>query len=149
MKKLLLYILISSNFLLLSSAHDREYTQNTCHRTFRGGRLFTYEEREECLECTFSRVEMYDKVSKKYIASIAYDPFECSIKFLSVDEKFQKQGNGSDLVNRAIEDMRVNYNCREISLSSDSSAKKFWEKRGAPSKSGSLHVFSDPSSNVS
>lgn len=92
---------------------------------------------------------MYDRAYKKYIASIAYDPFKCRIEFLSVDEEFQKQGIGSDLAQRAIEDMRVNYNCRKISLLSTSGAEKFWEKKGATLKVGSSHVFPDTSSNIS
>ncbi len=151
MKKLLLFIIASSNVLLLSSEHGREYTKNTCHRTFRSGRLFTDKERQESSECTFSRVEVYDRDSKKYIASIAYDPYQCSIEFLSVDEEFKKQGIGSDLARRAIEDMRASHGCGEISLSSVWDARGFWEKTGATPKrvSGGSHVFSDPSQDLS
>ena len=139
----------SSNLLLLSSEHGREYTKNTCHRTFGGRHLSTDKERERCLECRFSREEVYDTGSKTHIASIAYDPSRCYIEFLSVDEKFQKQGIGSDLANRAIEDMRANHGCREISLYSLLSAEGFWKKTGAISKRGNSHVFPDSSPNLS
>ena len=150
MKKLLLLLfLISSNLLLLSSEHDREYTKNTCHRTFRGRHLSTDTERKECEECKFSRFEVYDKAARKHIASIAYDPSKCYIELLSVDEEFQKQGIGSVLAKRAIEDMRINHGCGEISLYSLWDARGFWEKTGATSKRGSSHVFPDPSRNLS
>lgn len=150
MKKLLLLFLISSNFLLLSSENGREYTKNTCNRTYWGGYLTTDKEREECSECRFSREEVYDKNWKRYIASIAYDPSRCYIEFLSVAEDFRKQGIGSDLAKRAIEDMRINHDCKEISLYSATSARKFWEKAGAiPTDIGPTHVFPDSSSNLS
>jgi GNAT superfamily N-acetyltransferase len=159
-KLLLLYILISSNFLLLSSEHGIKYTKNTCNRTHWGRQLSTDEERKECRECTFSRLEVYDKVPKKYIAHIAYSPSKCSITYLSVDEEYRKKGIGRELANRAIEDMRANHNCREISLLSVLTAERFWEKLGAKARGDfvgdSVHVFPEsyvigqnPSSNLS
>lgn len=146
MKKLLLYVLISTNFLLLSSEHDREYTKNTCNRTFNGRHLSTDEEREYWLECGLSRWEVYDKDAQKYIGNIAYDPRTCSIEYLSVDQEYRKKGIGADLARRAIADMRAMDNCREISLISASEAEKFWEKLGAkPKPNSSRHVFPDPS----
>ena len=148
MKKLLLYILISSNFLLLSSEHGIKYTKNTCNRGYRG---------EQLTQCRLPRFEAYDTALKKYIASIAYDPFSCKIVLLSVDEEYRKKGIGRGLANRAIEDMRAMDNCREVFLISSSSSERFWEKLGAkPVPHSFRHVFPEscvigqnPSSNVS
>jgi ribosomal protein S18 acetylase RimI-like enzyme len=144
MKKLLLYILISSNFLLLSSAHGREYTKNTCNITYNGRSLATEEEREQCSECRFSRLELYDKDAEKYIAHIAYDSSRCHIEYLRVDEKHRKAGLGSDLVKEAIKDMRAVHNCREISLDSSSRAQGFWKKMGATPQDTYSFTFEDP-----
>jgi len=144
MKKLLLYILVASNFLLSSSDHDREYTKNTCNVTYNGNYLVTDEEREKCSECRFSRLEFYDKDTEKYIAHIAYDPFRCHIAYLRVDEKHRKAGLGSDLVREAIKDMRAMHNCREISLDSSSRAQGFWKKMGAIPQDTYSSTFEDP-----
>jgi GNAT superfamily N-acetyltransferase len=140
-------ILLLSNLLLLSSEHNREYTKNTCHRTYWDEYLSTDKERAECSECSLSRLEVYDKVVEKHIAHIAYRPSKCRISYLLVDEAYRKEGIGKELANRAIEDMRVNHDCREISLISGYSAEKFWEKLGAKPRPDYTHVFPDPSSN--
>ncbi len=146
MKKLL-YILLLSNALLLSSEHNKVYTQNTCNRTYWDDRLNTYEERNECPRVLFSRWEVYDKEAKQHIAHIAYDPDDCSIQYLDVDEKYQKQGIGTELVHRAITDMRSNHRCQAIYLTSAPSAVKFWNKVGAKPKfvGEFTHVFPKPS----
>ena len=140
MKKLP-YILILSNLLLLGSEQDKEYTKNTCHRTYGGHRLFTDKEREQWRECSLSRLEVYDKVANQYIAHIAYKPSECYISYLLVDAEHRKKGIGEELVREAIEDMRTNHNCRKISLDSSTDARKFWEKLGAKSRHGFNYVF--------
>lgn len=155
MKKLLLFILFSSNFALLSSESDRLlYVKDTCNRTYDGIRLFTDKDRRWYInkeECEMSRFEVRDKISEDYIASIAYDPSKCSIKYLSVDPGYKNQGIGSDLAKRAIADMRAHHDCREISLWAVPEARKFWEKLGAePRERGQFtHVFSEPSSELS
>jgi len=141
--KRLLYTLILINQLILASEHDKEYTKNTCHRTYWGDSLSTDKEREQCSECQLSRFEVYDKDAQKHIAHIAYKPSECCIAFLRVDEKYQKQGIGAELAQRALEDMRVNHRCQAVSLTSAGSAEGFWEKLGAKSKRDFTHVFPD------
>jgi|GEM_PF-7128117 len=130
MKKLL-YILISTgNLLLLSLETDREYTKNTCHRTYHSNvPLSTDKEREACEECTYSRFEVYD--TKIHIAHIAYNPHLCIIEYLRVDEEFKKQGIGTELVRRALEDLIKNHGCNKVSLYSSENAPRFWRKLGA------------------
>jgi GNAT superfamily N-acetyltransferase len=114
--------------------------------------LSTDRERKEYKEqCGISRIEVRDKIAEEYIASIAYDPSKCSIEYLSVDPGYKNQGIGSDLAKRAIVDMRVRHDCREISLWAVRDAEGFWEKLGAkPRERGQFtHVFWDPSSELS
>lgn len=144
MKKLLLLsVFIISSFPSFCSERNIEYTKNTCHRTYYGKRLLTDEERKACSECTFSRLEVYDKNAEKYIAHIAYDPCRCEIAYLLVDEEYRKQGIGSDLLMKAIQDMRAIHNCREVFLISSTSGRKFWEKQGANPRGNFSYVFSD------
>jgi ribosomal protein S18 acetylase RimI-like enzyme len=145
MKKLL-YILILSNVFLLGSEHDAkyQYTKNTCNRTDGSRNLSTDKEREEYSGCKDSRFVVYDKVVKKHIAYITYDPSECYISFLRVDEEYRKKGIGAELANRAIKDMRANYSCGDIFLFSTRSGE-FWKKLGAEPKDNFKYVFSDPS----
>jgi len=141
-------LLVSSNFLLLGSELDIVYTKNTCHRTYNGRLLSTDEDRKWCGECTLSRLEVYDKIAKKYIASIAYHPRTCSIEYLSVDHEYRKKGIGAGIAHRAVEDMRAMDGCREIFVLSAAGTERFWEKLGAKptDAAGFTHVF-DPSSN--
>jgi len=148
--RILLYILILivSNVPLLGSEQNIEYMKDTCNRTFEKEYLSTDEERKQCKECSLSRWEVYDQIAKNYVAHIAYDPSRCFISYLRVDKKYRKTGIGKELANRAIEDMRANHGCGDISLDSVYSARRFWKKLGAKRRSGLTYVFrGDPSSN--
>ena len=126
-----------------------EYTKNTCNRTYLGECLSTDKEREEYPRCVLSRWEVYDKGTKKYIASAAYDPSICYLSYLSIDEEYRKKGIGSELGKRVLEDMRTNHDCRRITLISVNNSGRFWEKLGGKSSVGSSYVFSGSSLNVS
>jgi ribosomal protein S18 acetylase RimI-like enzyme len=133
-----------------------EYTKDTCNRADYGQQVMSNLEPEERLKSSLSRWELYDKGTQKYIASITYgrssrDPSKGHIVYLSVDEEYRRKKIGLKLVNKAIEDMRTNYNCGEISLISASGSEKFWEKLGAKREPGSFYklVFPDPSSDLS
>jgi GNAT superfamily N-acetyltransferase len=145
--KNLLYILILTSQLVLSSEQNRkEYTKDTCNRTYIDNQLRTEEDRKKCWECSLSRFEVRNKGEEEYFGHIAYNPSICRIKYLLVDEKYRKEGIGAKLVKKAIEDMRTNHNCEKISLLSAPSAERFWKKLGAEAEArfDRTHVFHDP-----
>jgi GNAT superfamily N-acetyltransferase len=142
-----LYVLIStSNLLLLSSRDDTEYMKDTCHRIFGGYPLPTNEQQRAHEECGYSRFELYDRVTKKYIADIAYNPSTCFIEYLLVDHQYRKQGVGRELVHRALEELRK-HGCEDVYLNSTFDAKPFWKKLGAQPLSNGNHIFAHSSSN--
>lgn len=53
----------------------------------------------------------------------------CCISLLDVDEKYQRQGIGSELMKRSLEDMKNN-DCRSVELDSLESAKTFYTRFG-------------------
>jgi ribosomal protein S18 acetylase RimI-like enzyme len=147
MKKLLYILLVLSNVLLLGSERNLVYTKDTCNRTHWGESL-SAEEQKYYPECAYSRWEVYNPRFKKYIANIAYEPSECHIALLGVDEEYRKKGIGRELANKAIEDMRTNHNCGDIDLTAPyPDAQAFWKKVGAE-KRDFKYVFPDPASKL-
>jgi GNAT superfamily N-acetyltransferase len=143
----LLCILFFSNLSLISSEPTKRYAkEDKSWIRYYDEHLRANKAGANSSEPPLSQLTKQENATNKLMGFITYDPANCWISCLFVEEEYRKSGIGTKLAKEALEDMRTNYNCQTVALKSFVDATKFWEKLGAQPIGSNRYVFHNSSS---